>query len=472
MLIKPPQPKGKLDTVTVNGPEDVPEWDAIDWRVHEGNVGRLRRRIFKATREQDWAPARSLQNDHPQRPRGLLEPCAATGRMHGSGGTAQRCAAPTELSCSSARTAITAGAWANAREAYVAPRRAARRPALARPAGETPRSAKAGRSKNAGRFASGRRSPGPSRSSTSTRRPPTRRSPRRRRPRSAKRSGWRSRLGWGAPFFDVTEALARRAAQVAGEHGLVPWRVAALFQARVMKSLRAHDAAPLLQARELALDGGMLGQVAAIDYVPRRLHLVGSRPSRGPCRWPAPSVELTPPPCALPGNAPFAARCAVEEMLGGRPRASSSGTAARSSTKVSPDAEGARGDRRGGPRLRQGGARGRRPSCADDDLHSGTAGERSRRVQVARGALQRAALLSQLPAMGAWALDLGPAAIGREDRVGGAQLLGRQVSGQPRHLRLGRRHRGQPAGRSDEAHRAPERARGRLGRAGWNTSTK
>jgi RNA-directed DNA polymerase len=33
----------------------VPDWDAIDWRVHEGNVGRLRRRIFKATREQDWA---------------------------------------------------------------------------------------------------------------------------------------------------------------------------------------------------------------------------------------------------------------------------------------------------------------------------------------------------------------------------------------------------------------------------------
>ena len=61
MLIKPPQPKGKLDTVTVNGPEDVPDWDAIDWRVHEGNVGRLRRRIFKATREQDWATVRSLQ---------------------------------------------------------------------------------------------------------------------------------------------------------------------------------------------------------------------------------------------------------------------------------------------------------------------------------------------------------------------------------------------------------------------------
>ncbi len=57
----PPEPKGKLDTVTVNGLEDVPDWDAIDWRVHEGNVARLRRRIFTATRKQDWAQVRSLQ---------------------------------------------------------------------------------------------------------------------------------------------------------------------------------------------------------------------------------------------------------------------------------------------------------------------------------------------------------------------------------------------------------------------------
>lgn len=47
---------------SVNGPEDkVPEWDAITWRVHEDHVRRLRRRIFKATREQDWAQVRSLQ---------------------------------------------------------------------------------------------------------------------------------------------------------------------------------------------------------------------------------------------------------------------------------------------------------------------------------------------------------------------------------------------------------------------------
>jgi len=93
---QPPEPKGKLDAMTgysfttpvwdggawvtpavagvrvipaaegkaarhVNGPEGVPDWDAINWQVHEGNVRRLRQRIFKAAREQDWAKLRSLQ---------------------------------------------------------------------------------------------------------------------------------------------------------------------------------------------------------------------------------------------------------------------------------------------------------------------------------------------------------------------------------------------------------------------------
>src|SRR5215831_5208223 len=44
-----------------NGPEGVPDWDAVDWQAHEGNVRRLRQRIFKAAREQDWAKVRSLQ---------------------------------------------------------------------------------------------------------------------------------------------------------------------------------------------------------------------------------------------------------------------------------------------------------------------------------------------------------------------------------------------------------------------------
>ena len=45
----------------VNGPEDVSEWDAINWRAHEQNVARLRRRIFKAVRDGDWPQARNLQ---------------------------------------------------------------------------------------------------------------------------------------------------------------------------------------------------------------------------------------------------------------------------------------------------------------------------------------------------------------------------------------------------------------------------
>jgi RNA-directed DNA polymerase len=47
--------------MTVNGPEDGLEWDAVDWRAHEQNVARLRRRIFTATRDGDWPKVRNLQ---------------------------------------------------------------------------------------------------------------------------------------------------------------------------------------------------------------------------------------------------------------------------------------------------------------------------------------------------------------------------------------------------------------------------
>jgi RNA-directed DNA polymerase len=57
----------------VNGPEDQPRkltvpadpdqlnWDRIDWRACEGQVRRLRQRIFKASREGDWPKVRNLQ---------------------------------------------------------------------------------------------------------------------------------------------------------------------------------------------------------------------------------------------------------------------------------------------------------------------------------------------------------------------------------------------------------------------------
>ena len=47
--------------MTVNGPEGVLGWDAIDWRACEQDVRRLRQRIFKAAREGDWPKVRNLQ---------------------------------------------------------------------------------------------------------------------------------------------------------------------------------------------------------------------------------------------------------------------------------------------------------------------------------------------------------------------------------------------------------------------------
>jgi RNA-directed DNA polymerase len=49
-----------------NGPEDQPraapvQWDKINWREQEGQVRRLRQRIFKAAQEQDWPKVRNLQ---------------------------------------------------------------------------------------------------------------------------------------------------------------------------------------------------------------------------------------------------------------------------------------------------------------------------------------------------------------------------------------------------------------------------
>jgi RNA-directed DNA polymerase len=71
---------GKLDTVTqdatavmvdiaaldpgggaVNGPQDLPDWDAIAWRRQEEQVRRLRQRIFKATQAGDLKQVRNLQ---------------------------------------------------------------------------------------------------------------------------------------------------------------------------------------------------------------------------------------------------------------------------------------------------------------------------------------------------------------------------------------------------------------------------
>jgi len=60
-----------LDTIMVNGPEDeVLDWDAVDWRQVEGDVRRLRQRIFTASKAGDLNKVRNLQK--LTAPRGAL----------------------------------------------------------------------------------------------------------------------------------------------------------------------------------------------------------------------------------------------------------------------------------------------------------------------------------------------------------------------------------------------------------------
>jgi hypothetical protein len=60
-----------LDTIMVNGPEgEVLDWDAVDWRQVEGDVRRLRQRIFTASKAGDLKKVRNLQK--LTAPRGAL----------------------------------------------------------------------------------------------------------------------------------------------------------------------------------------------------------------------------------------------------------------------------------------------------------------------------------------------------------------------------------------------------------------
>ena len=55
----------------VNGPEgEVLDWDAVDWRQVEGDVRRLRQRIFTASKAGDLNKVRNLQK--LTAPRGAL----------------------------------------------------------------------------------------------------------------------------------------------------------------------------------------------------------------------------------------------------------------------------------------------------------------------------------------------------------------------------------------------------------------
>jgi RNA-directed DNA polymerase len=54
------------DTRRSNGPTEPTDWNAIDWRKANRLVRNLRRRIFRATRENDLKKVRSLQKLMPR----------------------------------------------------------------------------------------------------------------------------------------------------------------------------------------------------------------------------------------------------------------------------------------------------------------------------------------------------------------------------------------------------------------------
>lgn len=77
-------------------------------------------------------------------------------------------------------------------------------------------------------------------------------------------------LGRSAIGSDLAASAAefRRAAQVAAEHALTPWRVEALFGLGTVQFTGGDPAAPALaQARELAVQCGMLAQAVQVDIL-------------------------------------------------------------------------------------------------------------------------------------------------------------------------------------------------------------
>ncbi|HXV93397.1 MAG TPA: helix-turn-helix transcriptional regulator, partial [Pseudonocardia sp.] len=78
--------------------------------------------------------------------------------------------------------------------------------------------------------------------------------------------GVAARTTWSTDLAATTTTF-RRAAQVAAEHGLTPWRVTALVGAGMIEALDADDQPTLRQARELAVDAGMLAQVSSTDLI-------------------------------------------------------------------------------------------------------------------------------------------------------------------------------------------------------------
>ena len=87
---------------------------------------------------------------------------------------------------------------------------------------------------------------------------------------------------------DLTASVAgfRRAAQVAAEHGLAPWRVEALLGIGTLELLGTETSSSLPQVRELALDAGLLAQVAQVDVLLAEHVLLADGPGAGAAAGP------------------------------------------------------------------------------------------------------------------------------------------------------------------------------------------
>ena len=87
-------------------------------------------------------------------------------------------------------------------------------------------------------------------------------------------------VGRCAALTDIERATAayRRAAQVAAEHGLRPWRFEALFGLGLGELTERDDPGMLQQARELALDIGQVGRALSIELVLSERPLLDSGP--------------------------------------------------------------------------------------------------------------------------------------------------------------------------------------------------
>ena len=250
--------------------------------------------------------------------------------------------------------------------------------------------------------------------------------------------GVAGRLAWRTDL-DLTEALARRAAQVAGEHGLLPWRVTALFQLGMMRMLRAGDMAPMLQSRELALDAGMLGHVAAVDYVHSDyLWLIDGPGAALPTARAADDLVRVLRP---PGHA-FSPRAMVEVLDALAGLASGRATAERTRSRSAAVAA----EQGGGPRLEF--MLLALTALVEHDLPRAAAELSTAVPGLRHGSLRHAAA----------ALPRGPRPgrrrAGRPVRAPRRAHPGRDPGArQPRRLRLGRRHRARPR-------RAPRRGGG------------